>query len=172
MFGKLAPGGGTAVWDAVAFAADKLAKHSETQPVARILVVLSDGKDNSSSVTLKQAIASAQRGEVAIYTVSTRENVHEGSSEVLGDHALKTLSELTGGSTFLPGSVHRLNGSLAGLLEVIRGRYLVTYKPTAFELNGHYRPIDIKAEKDGQKLKVYTRKGYYASATETSSSNR
>jgi hypothetical protein len=63
----------------------------------------------------------------------------------------------------LPGSVQRLNGSLAGLQEVIRGRYLVSYKPRAFELNGQYRAIDIKAEKDGHKLKVFTRKGYYAS---------
>jgi Ca-activated chloride channel family protein len=161
--GKLAPGGGTALWDAVAFAADKLAKHPEVQPVARILVVLSDGKDNSSSVTLKQAISSAQRGEVAVYTVSTRDGVHEEPNEFLGDHAMKTLSELTGGSAFLPGSVQRLNGSLAGLQEVIRGRYLVSYKPRAFELNGQYRAIDIKAEKDGHKLKVFTRKGYYAS---------
>ena len=71
---QLAPGGGTALWDAVAFAADKLATHPEVQPVARILVVISDGEDNSSSITLKQAIASAQNGEVAVYTVSTRED--------------------------------------------------------------------------------------------------
>ena len=52
---QLAPGGGTALWDAVAFAADKLAKRPEIQPVARILVVISDGEDNSSKSTLKQA---------------------------------------------------------------------------------------------------------------------
>ena len=34
--GELAPGGGTALWDAVSFAAEKLAKRPETQPVARI----------------------------------------------------------------------------------------------------------------------------------------
>ena len=170
--GELAPGGGTALWDATAFAAEKLAKRSEVQPVARILVVLSDGEDNSSSTTIKQAIASAQRGEVAVYTVSTREAAHEEPSKLLGDHALKTLSELTGGSAFMPGSVQGLDGSLAGLQEVIRGRYLISYKPSAFELDGRYRAIDIKAEKEGHKLKVYARKGYYASAVQTGSSNQ
>jgi Ca-activated chloride channel homolog len=158
---QLAPGGGTALWDAIAFAAEKLAKRSEVQPVARILVVLSDGQDNSSSATLKQAIASAQRGEVAVYTVSTGEGRHEERSKLLGDHAMKTLSELTGGSTFVPGSVEDLDGSLAGLQEVIRGRYLVSYRPSALELDGRYHAIDIKAEKEGHKLKVYARKGYY-----------
>jgi len=161
---QLAPGGGTALWDAVAFAADKLAGHPEVQPVARILVVISDGEDNSSSTTLKQAIARAQNGEVAVYTVSTREGFQEQPGAVVGDRALQTLSELTGGTAFMPGSIRRLDSSLADLQQVIRGRYLISYKPAAFQHDGRYRTIDIEAQKDGRKLKVFTRKGYYASA--------
>jgi Ca-activated chloride channel family protein len=168
---QLAPGGGTALWDAVAFAADKLASRPEVQPVARILVVISDGEDNSSSVTLKQAIARAQRGEVAVYTVSTRDGSHEESRALLGDHALRTLCELTGGAAFVPGSVRNLKGSLADLQQVIRGRYLVSYKPASFRHDGRYRAIDIKAEKEGRRLKVYARKGYYSSAVQSSSND-
>ena len=162
---QLAPSGGTALWDAVAFAADKLASHPEEQPVARILVVISDGEDNSSSMTLKQAIERAQRGEVAVYTVSTRDFEREDSSAILGDHALQTLAELTGGAAFSPGSVRRLKGSLTDLQQVIRGRYLISYKPAAFHRDGQYRTIDIAAQRDGHKLRVYARKGYYAAAT-------
>jgi Ca-activated chloride channel homolog len=170
---QLAPGGGTALWDAVAFAADKLASHPETQPVARILVVISDGEDNSSSITLKQAIASTQRGEVAVYTVSTREEgLHEEPSALLGDHALRTLSELTGGAASMPGSLRGLTASLADLQQVIRSRYLVSYKPAGFQRDGRYRTIDVIAQKDGQKLKVFARKGYYASAAQSDSSDR
>jgi len=167
---QLAPGGGTALWDAVAFAEDKLASRAEVQPVARILVVISDGEDNSSTITLKQAIASAQRSEVAIYTVSTREEVQEPGDQV-GDHALRTLSELTGGAAFVPGSVRHLSGSLADLQQVIRGRYLVSYKPASFQRDGRYRSIDIMAHKDGRQLKVFSRKGYYASAAPPESEN-
>jgi hypothetical protein len=81
--------------------------------------VISDGEDNSSKISLKQAIAKAQQGEVAVYTVSTRDRSHEETAEVTGDRALKTLSELTGGSAFRPVSVHGLNGSLGELQEVI-----------------------------------------------------
>ena len=165
---QLVPSGGTALWDAVAFAVDKLAMRPESEPVAKILVVISDGEDNSSSIPLKEAIKHAQHGEVAVYTVSTRDNEAEDSSALLGDHSLQTLAELTGGAAFMPGSIHRLNGSLADLQQVLRGRYLVSYKPARFERDGRYRSIDITAQKDGHKLRVYARKGYYASVNSRS----
>lgn len=170
---QLAPGGGTALWDAVAYTADKLATHPEVQPVARILVVISDGEDNSSSITLKQAITKAQNGEVAVYTVSTRENgLSEEPSALVGDRALQTLSELTGGTAMMPGSASRLDARLADLQQVIRGRYLVSYKPASFQHDGRYRSIDIEAQKDGRKLKVVARKGYYASVVPPGSTDR
>ncbi len=167
---QLAPGGGTALWDAVGFAAGKLAEHAETGPVARMLVVISDGEDNSSTSALKEAIAKAQQGEVAVYTITTREAMDKDASGAVGDRALKTLSGLTGGTAFAPGSVHGMGASFGELQQVIRARYLVSYRPSAFELNGAYRAIEIKAEKDGHKLTVYARKGYYAAVPQSGSS--
>jgi VWFA-related protein len=169
---QLAPGGGTALWDAVAFAADKLATHPEVQPVARILVVISDGEDNSSNTTLKQAIARAQHSDVAVYTVSTREGLTEEPGALLGAHALRTLSELTGGAVFMPDSARSLGASLADLQQAIRGRYLVSYVPASLQPDGRYRTIDIAAQKDGRKLKVFARKGYYASSAYPDSIDR
>jgi Ca-activated chloride channel homolog len=166
---ELAPGGGTALWNAVAFAADKLAGHKEDEAVARVLVVVSDGQDNSSDVSFREAIAHAQRAEVAVYTVSTRDSTNEDASALLGEHALRTLSELTGGAAFAPGSIHRFKGSLVDLQQVIRGRYLISYQPASFQRDGRYRPVNITAAKDGHTLKIYARKGYYASAPQTSS---
>jgi len=165
--GELAPGGATALWDAVAFAAGKLTQRREEQPVARVLVVLSDGKDNSSSISLKQAIAACLRGEVMVYTVSTRDLVDESESALIGDQALATLSELTGGTTFVPGSVRKLAGSLADIQQVIRSRYLISYKPAGFHRDGRYRPIELTAQRDGHEFKVYARKGYYAAKVES-----
>ena len=168
--GQLAPGGGTALWDAVKFAAAKLGNRSEPQPVARVLVVISDGDDNSSSATLKEAIGSALTGQVAVYTVSTRDLMDESQGAQLGDHALRTLSELTGGAAFVPGSIRRLTGSLADVQQVIRGRYMVSYQPAQFARDGRYRTIEINAEKDGHALKIFARKGYYASVAGAASS--
>jgi Ca-activated chloride channel homolog len=173
--GELVPSGGTALWDAVAFAADKLTRRPETRPVARVLVVISDGEDNSSSATLKQAISRAQRGEVTVYTVSTRESIGGPAVETMtdessiGEHALAVLSDLTGATALTPGSVRGLNGSLAELQQVIRSRYLVSYKPALLKRDGQYRAVDITAQKDGHRLRVYARKGYYASVNTPSS---
>ena len=161
---ELAPSGGTALWDAVNFAAEKLASRPDTQPVARVMVVISDGADNSSSLTLKEAIGGAVHREIAIYTVSTRDALDERESAVLGDRALQTLSELTGGASYRPGSASKLQASLSDLQEVIRSRYLISYRPASFERDGRYRAIDITAEKNGHKLRVYARRGYYAEA--------
>jgi len=163
---KLAPAGGTALWEAVAFAAEKLATRSEEQPVARVLVVISDGDDNSSSVSLRRAIETAENGDVIIYIVSTREDMDLNTAmkdrASQGDRALKTLAESTGGKAFFPGSVGNMDHSLGDLQQVIRSRYFVSYKPALFKRDGRYRTVDITAHKSGRKLRVYVRKGYYA----------
>jgi Ca-activated chloride channel homolog len=160
---QLAPSGGTALWDAVDFAARKLGSRDEPEAVARILVVITDGDDNSSTETLKQAIQSAQKGQVAVYTISTYEPLPGDVSYVpTGERALKVLAEQTGGAAFVPGSIRSLSRSLDELQEVIRSRYLVSYRPAHLQLNGSFRNIDLKAEKSGHRLRVYSRKGYYA----------
>jgi hypothetical protein len=90
---------------------------------------------------------------------------------LIGEHALKTLSELTGGSASKPDSIHNLSTSLDDLQQVIRGRYLISYTPSSFQLDGRYRPVEIKAEKEGHKLTVYARKGYYAASPQTGPAN-
>jgi Ca-activated chloride channel family protein len=161
---QLAPGGGTALWDAVEFAAEKLGNRTEPRPVARVLVVISDGDDNSSSATLKEAIGSALAGQVAVYSVSTRDLMDDSQGAVLGDRALRTLSELTGGAAFVPGSIRKLTRSLTDVQQIIRGRYMLSYQPAEFARDGRYRTIEINAEKGGHPLKIFARKGYYASA--------
>jgi len=127
------------------------------------LVVISDGDDNSSTETLKQAIQAAQSGQVIVYTISTYEPPagYVGPTPI-GERALQVLSEQTGGACFIPVSVHGLTRSLSELQEVIRSRYLISYRPAHLQLNGSFRNIDVRAEKSGHKLRVYSRKGYYS----------
>ena len=105
-----------------------------------------------------------QRGEVAVYTVSTKEGSKNEFDPLVGTPALKTLSGQTGGTTFTSGSLGDIGRRLADLQQVLRGRYLVYYTPSSPQTDGRFHAVDIRAEKDGHKLKVYARKGYYASA--------
>lgn len=169
--GQLVPAGGTALWDAIGFAVQKLARRPEPQPVARILVVISDGDDNSSKSTLKQAIEAAEREDVIVYTVSPAESGLASAGPSTGDRALRVLAEQSGGAAFVPGAVRNLKHSLAELQQVIRSRYLISYKPARFQPDGHFRKIDITAQRSGRKLRVYARKGYYAQLNPPGASN-
>ena len=127
-------------------------------------MVISDGDDNCSGATLKQAIETGERNEVIVYTVSTREFRDAVSIDAVADQAMRALASRSGGASFFPDSLGDLQHGLAELQQVIRSRYIISYKPDHFEANGHYRSIDVVAQKSGHKLHVYSRRGYYANA--------
>jgi VWFA-related protein len=156
---QLTNGGGTALFDAVSFACRKLAAYPDTERVARVLVILSDGEDNSSHSSLKQSIQVAERAGVTVYTVSTREDQGDKTDS---DKILEVLAERSGGEALFPGDIMTLGKSLDKLHDLIRSRYFIAYKPADFEPDGHFRSISVIAERDGKRLQVRARKGYHA----------
>jgi Ca-activated chloride channel family protein len=156
---KLTNGGGTALFDAVSFACWKLAQYPERERVARVLVILSDGEDNSSHTSLKQSIQVVEGTGVTVYTVSTRGARVDKSD---ADKVLELLAERSGGEAMFPDEMRTLGKSFDKLHGAIRSRYFVAYKPADFQPNGSYRTISIIAEKNGKPLHVRARKGYYA----------
>jgi VWFA-related protein len=155
----LTNGGGTALFDAVSFACWKLAAYPDRERVARVLVILSDGEDNSSHSSLKQSLQVAEKTGVTIYTVSTREDRGDKTD---ADKVLELLAERSGGEVMFPGDMLTLGKSFDRLHDAIRSRYFVAYKPANFQPNGSYRAISIVAEKGGKRLQVRARKGYHA----------
>ena len=156
---KLSSGGGTALFDAIYFASWKLAAYPEDDRVAKVLLILTDGEDNSSHRSLKQTIEEAEAAGITIYTVSTAE---DPGSETDANKILRTLAERSGGASFFPGGLKSLEQNLSKLRDVIRNRYFIAYKAAHFAPNGKYRNIRMSAAKDGKHLQVHVRKGYYA----------
>jgi VWFA-related protein len=155
-------GSGTAIFDAVFLACWKLAAYPDQGRTARVLVVVTDGEDNSSHRSLKQAIEEAEAAGVTVYTVSTAERSDEDTD---ANRILKILAERTGGESFFPGNLRSLDVSLNELPSVIRSRYLIAYRAARFRPDGRFRRIHVTAEKAGRRLHVQVRKGYYARAT-------
>ena len=156
---NLTNGGGTALFDAVSFACWKLAEYPDDERVARVLVILSDGEDNSSHSSLKQSIQVAERTGVTVYSISTREDIGDKTD---ADRVLGALAERSGGEAMFPGDMSTLGKDFGKLRDLIRSRYFVAYKPADFQANGTYRTINIVAEKNGKRLQVQARKGYHA----------
>ena len=156
---KLAIGGETALFDAIYRACWKLAAYPDEDRVARVLVVLTDGEDNSSHRSLRQALEEAEAGGVTVYTVSTSENTDTHTD---ANRILQVLSERSGGESILPGNLRALDRYLGDLTQVIRSRYLIAYKAADFMPDGKYRTVQVSAAKEGKRLQVHVRKGYYA----------
>ena len=156
---KLVNTGGTALFDAVSYACWKLAAYPERERVAKVLVVLTDGEDNASHTSLRQAIRDEEATGVTVYTISTKEG---DGDKTEADKVLMTLAERSGGEALFPGDMATLGRSFDKLRDQIRSRYLIAYRPADFEPDGRYRSITIVAAKNGKHLQVHARKGYHA----------
>src|SRR5262249_46282636 len=118
-------GDSTTLFDAVVEGCRKLRNHPEDQFVARTLVVVSDGEDNSSRATLQQATLAAQDADVTIYAISTRTPWRNGSSGQ-GDRTLRTLAEGTGGRAMFPGSPRKFQSAFTRVADELHSRYAIS----------------------------------------------
>ena len=164
---RLKVGGGTALYDAVRTACQKMVHREEHDRVARVLVVLSDGQNNAGEVTLERAIDAAQEADVIIYTISTNYSYptpgDTGWDYVhAGENNLRKLAEESGGRMLRPQSPSEVAKAFAKISEEVRSRYSVSYKPANFAPDGHFRRIKIEAHRLGEKFEIRARKGYYA----------
>jgi VWFA-related protein len=163
---RLKIGGGTAMYNAVYESCEKLTRHPEKDIVARVMVILSDGQNNSGKVTLDQAIKAAEDTDVTIYSISTNfdsttDPEHQYSAQE-GNNNLRKLAEQTGGRVLFPGGAKEVGKAFAKIGEELRSRYAISYRPADFASDGRYRKINIEAHKSGEKLHIRARKGYYA----------
>ena len=145
----------TAMFDGVHYALNRLMKQPQTGPVRRIIILLSDGVDNSSSRTRANTIEEANQAEVSVYTISTSMTKSGGR----GQKTLASIADATGGRSYVPAQLAGVADAFAAIQEELRSQYAVSYKPAAFQLNGHYRTIEVQAQKR-KDLRIRSRKGY------------
>ena len=152
------PGGGTALYDAVYFAAkEKLMMDQPRDKFRRAIILISDGDDTESRLTRDQALEMAQKADVVIYAIST--NIKREESD--GDKILKYLTEETGGQAFFPFKISDLDQNFENIANELRHQYNIFYRPEPLKADGLYHPVTVRA-KGRRDLVVRARKGYYA----------
>ena len=153
--------GGTALYDAVFASANELARHAK-QP-KQVLLIITDGEDNASRLTLEQTIRRVQGlGGPVVYSIGllfdndNKEKTHRAKT------ALEMLSAETGGIAYFPKSLGDVDEIAAEVARDIRNQYTIGYHSTKAASLGGYRTVRVEAEAHGHgKLVVRTRKGYY-----------
>ena len=153
--------GGTALYDAVVASADKLA--NDAKRPKQVLVLITDGEDNASTLNLEQTIRRVQQlsGPV-IYSVGLLFGDEMSHSEVRhARRALEMLSTETGGIAYFPKSLEQVDQIAAEVARDIRSQYTLGYHSTKPTTDTSFRRVQVTAEQKGTKLNVRTRTGYF-----------
>ncbi|HXK59452.1 MAG TPA: VWA domain-containing protein [Acidobacteriota bacterium] len=153
---NLRAGGGTSLYDAIYLVCDQ--KLMEEDPGRKVLVILSDGADVTSSHTFEEALHMAYQAEVTIFAISTTRFGADIDHE--GDNALKQLVENTGGQAYFPFSTRDLTKAFQAINEELRSQYSLAYVSSNKVRDGKFR--EIKVEVTRPNVRVRHRKGYYA----------
>jgi len=150
--------GGTAMRDAVNMSIDYLKEKAKLDK--KVLLVITDGNDNTSTLSLEQLVQKAQQSEVLIYAIGLLNEEERGDAK-RAQRALKALTTASGGLVYYPKELTEVEQLALQVAHEIRNQYILAYSPQNQNLDGSFRQIQVTA-KDKNRPMVRTRTGYYA----------
>ena len=154
---KIRAGGGTSLYDAIYLAVTQKLAGQEGR---RIVILITDGDDNSSRVSLTETLEAAQQNNVTIYAISTNSTAYFGSKEQeRGDKTLRRFSDETGGKPFFPLKIQDLANSFLDIHDELRSQYQIGYRTSNPRMDGSFRRIRVDVS--DKRFKARARAGYY-----------
>ncbi len=125
----------------------------------RAAILLTDGADSGSGYTFRQAVAAAQRADVALYPVA----VDVSPRFVRERWILRELAKRTGGRSFSLGRYSDPKEIYEAIAADLRAQYRITYAPIIAGGGGEWRDLEIRLRGvAGDDRRVRTRPGYFA----------
>jgi Ca-activated chloride channel family protein len=166
---KIDSRGGTALYDAIVASLDHLKLGNRDK---KVILVITDGEDNSSRYTFPQLVRYAEKSNAEIYAIGLLGgdqsagglfHIHSGGDR----HAakvLKDLAESTGGKAYFPKSLNEVDSVCQHIAHEIRDQYTLAYYPTNAARDGSFRQVRVVALQPNshKRLVVRTRPGYFA----------
>ena len=151
--------GGTALWHGLYYTAKSL------KPVTgrKAIVVLSDGMDTGSDISMTDLIEMTQSAEVVVYSIKYANPMRFVSITATIAQAvsrgLERLSRETGGMTF-PNPGRKLSDVFSQIESDMRNMYVLAFTPPADASDGKFHKLDVKALPPELVLRYRT--GYWA----------
>jgi VWFA-related protein len=156
--GRIDSRGGTAMRDAISMSIDYL--KSKGKKHKKVLLVVTDGNDNASTINLEKVVNRARQSEVLIYAIGLL-NEEERHEAKIAKRALDALANESGGLAFYPKAVADVDRIALQVAHDIRNQYTIDYSPTIQAMDGSFRQIKVTVSGGGHPV-VRTRTGYYA----------
>ncbi len=147
------PFGATALYDAVAYCT-KLLKGI---PGRNIIILFSDGEDNSSYIDPFTLIKRVERSNSVIYSIGKRTSFYD---DIRYQDILKNISVSSGGITFLFDDISDIPTIYREIRRDIKAKYILQFKPQKKGKLKRFRKITVSV-KGKKRYKIRTIKGYY-----------
>lgn len=150
--------GTTAMRDAVRLAIEHLEQKAAEDK--KVLILVTDGEDNTSVIGRDYVIRAAQQSGVLIYAIGILNEIDDEQTH-RAQRELDALTQATGGQSYYLKDVSEAGRTALDIAHNIRNQYTLAYSPTNQVLDGMFRRILVKAT-GPVPLTVLTRAGYWA----------
>jgi Ca-activated chloride channel family protein len=152
--------GSTALYDAIIGSLDHLKKGNKEK---KVLLIVTDGEDNTSRNTLEKTVREIQKTDTVIYTIGLLGQESKKSAKV-AKRALISIAQASGGVAFFPENVEDVHAICEQVAHDIRHQYTLAYYPSNSARDGTFRSVhvDVIPPRGHGKLLARTRNGYYA----------
>jgi Ca-activated chloride channel family protein len=148
--------GGTSLYDAIYFAANSL----ENRGGRKVMVLITDGGNTTSSMGIDKCLRAAQFADAVIYPVVVMPITNEAGRNTGGEHSLIFMADGTGGHSFFPGAAKELDQAFADIISELRTQYFMAFYPQGVPLpKDPFHKLEIKVNRPD--LRVSARNGYY-----------
>ncbi len=154
--------GATALTDTV-FAAVR--KSREGQRSRKVLLVISDGRDNHSRYSKAELLSAAMEADLQIYTISVfdpprNKKAVELQEERSGIAFLEELSHKTGGLHIVVRNRQDVGNAARQIGKAIRNQYILGYVPQGTPGESKWHPIQVRINLPH--ATAWSRSGYFA----------
>lgn len=147
---------GTSLYDAIYLTSQDL----DERDGRRVMVIVTDGGDTTSSKNFHAALESAQLADAVIYPILVVPITNDSGRNIGGENALTTMAAGTGGRVFAPTLGAELDRTFAEIIQELRTQYLLAYYPHDVPLTkNRFHSIQVRVARPG--LQVLARNGYY-----------
>jgi Ca-activated chloride channel family protein len=155
---KIDSRGGTAMRDAIRLSIDHMKEKAKKDK--KVILVVTDGNDNASMISLESLVKNAQQAEVIVYAIGLLSE-EERREAKRAKRALDALTEATGGQAYYPKEMADVDRIAHQVARDIRNQYTITYTPSNQALDGSFRQIKVVVN-GPNRPQARTRTGYYA----------
>ena len=155
---------GTSLWDAIYDASRDL----ELRSGRKVIIVVTDGGDTTSSRDVHQALKAAQIADAVVYPIVVMPITSDSGRNTGGEHALTFMAQGTGGRSFLPTSGPELDKTFNDIITELRTEYVLDFYPRGVPLTKDpFHKLEVRVKRP--ELRVSARNGYYGDAEHSSS---